>query len=312
MEVRMADHLGMCFGVRDAIDLALRLTRQGPLTILGDLVHNPDVVADMDAAGAVRVQQPEEVRTRALLLTAHGTSHQVKQHLRGQGHQVHDATCPLVKRAHLALDKLVAEGRYPVVIGQANHVEVRGLVGDLAEHTVILTAKDLDQLEDPVRRNPRLGIVAQTTQPLALVQELVEAIRQRFPGADVRFVDTVCQPTKDRQDAARRLIAESDAVVVVGGPDSNNSRKLTELARSLGRPAFQVAGPAELCPEWFAGVGVVGVTAGTSTPDGTIQAVREWLEQLDARDGAATPTRSVSEEILAREGALANASSSIH
>jgi 4-hydroxy-3-methylbut-2-enyl diphosphate reductase len=287
MEVRMADHLGMCFGVHDAIDLALRLTRQGPLTILGDLVHNPDVVAQMDAAGAVRTQRPEEVRTRALLLTAHGTSDRVKQQLRSQGHQVHDATCPLVKRAHLALAQLVSEGRYPVVIGQADHVEVRGLVGDLTEYAIILKPEDLDQLEGPVHRNPRLGIVAQTTQPLPLVQELVEAIRQRFPSADVRLVDTVCQPTKDRQDAVHRLIAESDAVVVVGGPESNNSRKLTDLARSLGRLAFQVAGPSELRPEWFAGVQVVGVTAGTSTPDVTIQAVKEWLEQLDPKPPAA-------------------------
>jgi 4-hydroxy-3-methylbut-2-enyl diphosphate reductase len=278
----MADHLGMCFGVRDAIDLALRLTRQGPLTILGDLVHNPDVVAQMDAAGATRAQRPEEVQTRSLLLTAHGTSNRVKQELRNQGHQVHDATCPLVKRAHLALDKLVADGRYPVIIGQANHVEVRGLVGDLTEYTIILTESDLERLDDPIRRNPRFGIVAQTTQPLPLVQELIEAIRRRFPSADVRFIDTVCQPTKDRQDAVHRLIASSDVVVVVGGPDSNNSRKLTELARNLGRPAFQVAGPAELRPEWFAGVGVVGVTAGTSTPDETIQAVRQWLEDQDA------------------------------
>jgi 4-hydroxy-3-methylbut-2-enyl diphosphate reductase len=287
MEVRMADHLGMCFGVRDAIDLALRLTRQGPLTILGDLVHNPDVVKQMDDAGATRAQRPEDVRTRALLLTAHGTSYGVKRELRSQGHQVHDATCPLVKRAHLALDKLVAEGRYPVVIGQANHVEVRGLVGDLTDIVVILEENDLERLEDPIRRNPRLGIVAQTTQPLSLVQQLVETIRRRFPQADLRFVDTVCQPTKDRQDAVHRLIAESDVVVVVGGPDSNNSRKLTELARSLGRPAYQVAGPAELRPEWFAGVRITGVTAGTSTPNETIEAVRRWLENLDARAHAA-------------------------
>src|SRR5205807_8580815 len=107
MQVRTAEHLGMCFGVRDAIDLAMRLTRQGPLTILGDLVHNPDVVAELDAAGAVRARRPEEVSTRALLLTAHGTSRQVKLQLREEGFQVHDATCPLVKRAHQALQRLV-------------------------------------------------------------------------------------------------------------------------------------------------------------------------------------------------------------
>src|SRR5438552_18503647 len=98
MEVRVAEHMGMCFGVRDAIDLALHLTRQGPLTILGDLVHNPEVVAQMDAAGAKRARTADEVATRALLLTAHGTSKRVKLRLREQGYQVHDATCPLVKR----------------------------------------------------------------------------------------------------------------------------------------------------------------------------------------------------------------------
>ena len=278
MEVRMAEHLGMCFGVRDAVDLALHLTRQGPLTILGDLVHNPDVVARMDAAGAVRARRPEEVQTRALLLTAHGTSKRVKLRLREEGHQVHDATCPLVKRAHLALARLVAQGRHPVVIGQAGHVEVRGLVGDLPESTIILCAADVEQLAPRATAGSRFGVVAQTTQPLALVLDLVAAIRRRFPQADVRFIDTVCQPTKDRQAALYRLAAQSDAVVVVGGPDSNNSRKLTELARSLGRPAYQVAGAADLRPEWFAGVRVVGVTAGTSTPDQTIDEVRAWLE----------------------------------
>src|SRR5947209_17224999 len=155
MEVRMAEHMGMCFGVRDAVDLALHLTRQGPLTILGDLVHNPDVVARMDAAGAVRARRPEEVQTRALLLTAHGTSRRLKLRLREEGHQVHDATCPLVKRAHLALARLAAEGRHPVVIGQAEHVEVRGLTGDLGTYTVLLTEADLPRLDAAVAANPR-------------------------------------------------------------------------------------------------------------------------------------------------------------
>jgi 4-hydroxy-3-methylbut-2-en-1-yl diphosphate reductase len=279
MEVRMAEHMGMCFGVRDAVDLALHLTRQGPLTILGDLVHNPDVVAQMDAAGATRAQQMDEVQTRALLLTAHGTAQRVKLQLREQGFQVHDATCPLVKRAHKALDKLVADGCFPVVIGQAGHVEVRGLVGDLDEYAIILSESDFAQLEEPAARGVRFGVVAQTTQPLAVVEELVAELRRRYPDSEVEFVDTVCQPTKDRQDAMERLVSESDAVVVVGGPNSNNTRKLTELARSRGRRAYQVASAAELRPEWFEGVNVVGITAGTSTPDPVIEEVREWLER---------------------------------
>lgn len=281
MEVRMAEYMGMCFGVRDAIDLALRLTRQGPLTILGDLVHNPEVVAEMDAAGAKRARSLEEVETRALLLTAHGTSQRVKTQLRQRGYQVHDATCPLVKRAHLALDKLVADGCFPVIIGQAGHVEVRGLVGDLDEYAIVLDESDLDQLDKPAAGGRPFGVVAQTTQPLGHVQHLVAAIRRRFPAVEVRFVDTVCQPTKERQDAMHSLAEESDVIVVVGGPESNNTRKLTELARSLGRPAYQVAGAADLRAEWFAGVRVVGVTAGTSTPEHVIREVRAWLEAYE-------------------------------
>lgn len=276
MEVRMAEHLGMCFGVRDAIEMALELTRKGPVTILGDLVHNPDVVAEMDAAGAVRAHRREEVQTQTVLLTAHGTADSVKLQLQEAGHQVHDAACPLVKRVHQALAKLLSEGRHPVVIGQAGHVEVRGLVADLAEYTIVLHEDDFDQL----RGRARLGIVAQTTQPLDRVRALVDALRHRFPEADIHFIDTVCQPTKDRQDALHRLAAECEVVVVVGGPESNNSRKLAELARRLGRPAYQVAGAAELQTEWFEGVNVVGLTAGTSTPEAVINAVRARLEAL--------------------------------
>jgi 4-hydroxy-3-methylbut-2-enyl diphosphate reductase len=277
MEVRLAEHLGMCFGVRDAIGMALELTKRGPVTILGDLVHNPDVVAELDAAGASRTRRPEEVRTPVVLLTAHGTADRVKLQLLDEGRELHDAACPLVKRVHLALHRLLEEGRHPVIVGKADHVEVRGLVGDLDDYTVVLDEADLAQLEG---RNC-LGVVAQTTQPLEKVLRLVEALRARFPDADVRFIDTVCQPTKDRQEALRRLVRESEVVVVVGGPDSNNSRKLTELARKLGRPSYQVAGPGELCPEWFAGAQVVGLTAGTSTPDRVIDEVREWLEALE-------------------------------
>jgi 4-hydroxy-3-methylbut-2-enyl diphosphate reductase len=276
MEVRMADHLGMCFGVRDAIGMALGLTKDGPVSILGDLVHNPDVVAELDAAGAVRVRERHEVKTRTVLLTAHGTSNRVKLELRQEGFQVHDAACPLVTRVHTVLQKLIGEGRHPVVIGQAGHVEVRGLVGDLDEYTVVLDEDDLKNLEGW----PRLGIVAQTTQPLDKVLHLVEAIRRRFPQADIRFVDTVCQPTKDRQEALQRLARDADVVVVVGGPDSNNSRKLAELARLLGKPAFQVASAGELRPEWFANTQIVGLTAGTSTPDRIIQEVRVRLESF--------------------------------
>ncbi len=268
----------MCFGVKDAIDLAVRLTRQAPLTILGELAHNPQVVERLETLGARRAVGPEEVSTRALLVTAHGTSDLAKRRLRASGHQVFDATCPLVKRAHLALARLVAEGRHPVVIGRAEHVEVRGLIGDYDDSTVVYTDGDVEKLEAPVSQGKSLGVVAQTTQPIERVMSLVEQMRRRYPEADVRFVDTVCQPTKDRQDSLRRLASAVDVIVVVGGPESNNSARLTELARGLGRPAYQVSTVADLRPEWFTHARTIGLTAGTSTPDDVIDEVRRWLE----------------------------------
>lgn len=281
MIVRLAEHMGMCFGVRDAVDLALRLTRQGPLTILGDLVHNPDVVAQLDDAGAMRARDLADVGTRSVLLTAHGAADRVKRTLRLEGHQVHDATCPLVQRAHRALHQMAAEGRFPIVIGKKDHVEVRGLVGDLDDYAIILHGDDLSSLDEPVKRNPRLGIVAQTTQPLALVEGLVAAIRYRYPEAEARFIDTVCQPTKDRQQAVADLATKCDVIVVAGGPDSNNSRQLVEQARGSGRPAYLVANETELEPVWFANKRVVGLTAGTSTPNSTIEAVHRRLEEME-------------------------------
>ena len=284
MEVRMAEHHGMCCGVRDAIALALDLAGEGPVTILGDLVHNPAVVAQLDEAGTVRAGKLEEVETRRVLLTAHGTSNRLKLQLREAGKEVHDATCPLVTRAHLALAKLVSDGYFPVVIGQRNHVEVRGLVGDFDDHLIILDEEDLSELEQRFANQPgsRIGIVSQTTQPIEHARRMVEQVTHRLPSADVRFIDTVCQPTKDRQEALRKLAELTDVVVVVGGPDSNNSRKLTEMARRAGKPAYQVSAASDLQPEWFQGVGVVGLSAGTSTPDTTLAEVREWLEALHA------------------------------
>ena len=129
--------------------------------------------------------------------------------------------------------------------------------------------------------------MSQTTQPLEFVQSVVAAIRARFPDADVKFTDTVCQPTKDRQESLRRLAESCDAVVVVGGPDSNNSRKLAELARKLGRPSYLVNAPDELRLEWFTGAKTVGLTAGTSTPQRTIDAVRNRLENIEVATSCA-------------------------
>jgi 4-hydroxy-3-methylbut-2-enyl diphosphate reductase len=274
MKIIKAEHLGMCFGVRDAIALAVNTARREPLTVLGDLVHNETVLADLRERDIRFARQPDDVTTRTVMITAHGASERAVAQARGRGLNVLQATCPLVHFAHRALAQLVAEGFHPVIIGQRDHVEVRGLTGDLAEFDVILSGEDVAGL----LRHPRLGIVAQTTQPVERVHHLTDLIRRRFPGSEVRLRDTVCQPTKQRQQAAIALAQRADVVIVIGGRHSNNTRELVQTCARHCARVHHVQTAGDLRPEWFQADDTVGITAGTSTPDGVIHELEAWLQ----------------------------------
>ncbi len=263
----------MCFGVRDAIALALNRAQTGPLTILGDLVHNDRVLAELRARGIRIAQHAAAVETPAAMVTAHGASEKAMNRARERGLALTEATCPLVRVAHRAVARLVREGYHPVIVGQRDHVEVRGLTEDLADFDVVLSEADLFE----VRERARFGVAAQTTQPIERVRGLVELLRLRFPSSEVRFADTVCRPTKQRQSAALGLARQSDVVVVIGGAHSNNTRELVRTC-SLDCPrVHHVQAAGDLRPEWFEQARTVGITAGTSTPDSVIDEVEQWL-----------------------------------
>lgn len=266
----------MCFGVKDAIGLALQTASREPLTILGDLVHNETVLANLRARGIRIAHRPAEAGTPTVMVTAHGASERAMSELRQHGRNVLEATCPLVHAAHRALAKLVAEGFHPIIIGKREHVEVRGMTEDLAECDVILTEADVLHLEP----RTRFGVAAQTTQPIERVRGLVAQIRRRFPGAEVRFVDTVCQPTKLRQHAAVELARRCDVVVVIGGRQSNNTRELVATCQQYCPRVHHVHNAADLQDDWFEGAQTVGLTAGTSTPDPVIAQVEEHICRL--------------------------------
>jgi 4-hydroxy-3-methylbut-2-enyl diphosphate reductase len=276
MKIIRAEHLGMCFGVRDAIELALEQSQSEPLTILGDLVHNETVLADLSARGIRVARELEAVGTHTVMITAHGTSWKTMRTVRDSGFNIVEATCPLVHVAHRAVSKLVEEGFHPVIIGKRGHVEVRGLTEDLAEFDVVLSEEDVLEL----RERARFGIAAQTTQPIEKVRGLVDFLRRRFPNSEVRFIDTVCQPTKQRQNAAVELAQQSDVVVVIGGTHSNNTHELVKTCGRYCERVHHVQTVKDLRVEWFEDAEIVGVTAGTSTPDSSIREVENWLEEL--------------------------------
>jgi 4-hydroxy-3-methylbut-2-enyl diphosphate reductase len=240
---------------------------------LGDLVHNPVILDRLRRNGLQSAPVPEALSTPAVLITAHGTSNRTLNDLRRRGFEVHEATCPLVRHAHQAVLSLARSGFHPVIVGQRDHAEVRGLTGDLDAFDVVLAESDVDEIE----ARSRFGVIAQTTQPVARVQALAARLADRFPSSEVRVVDTVCRPTKDRQEAAETLARECDVVVVIGGARSNNTRELVTTCRRYCARVHHVEGSAGLKREWFGKDDTVGVTAGTSTPDETIAAVEQQL-----------------------------------
>jgi 4-hydroxy-3-methylbut-2-enyl diphosphate reductase len=277
MKIIRAEHLGMCFGVRDAIALAVAIAEREPLTILGDLVHNETVLAELRAKGIRFEQKSAMVATETVMVTAHGASERMLNETRQRGLNVLEATCPLVRVAHRSLRKLVEAGFHPVIIGKRDHVEVRGMTEDLAAFDIVLCEADVAKLQ----HRPRFGIIAQTTQPIERVRCLANLIRERFPQSDVRLIDTVCQPTKQRQAAAIEIAKKSDVVVVIGGAHSNNTYELVKTCSQFCVRVHHVQMAADLRAEWFYADDTVGITAGTSTPDAVIEAIEQKLRQID-------------------------------
>jgi len=278
MRVIRAEVLGMCFGVRDALKIIDSIDQPEEVTIHGELVHNEAVLERLDARG---FQQADEHRRTALpmtstvLITAHGISVKERKQLQTAGKQLIDTTCPLVTRVHSAALALQAEGYHILLIGKRGHVEVQGVIDDLESFDVLQTPEEVRCFS-----HRKLGIICQTTAAAANVESIRAAVAERNPQADIRFIDTVCLPTKEHQRALERLMVQVEVVVVVGGKNSNNTRELVNRCRARGLTAHHIQCAADLLPEWFDGVDTAGLTAGTSTLEETIEEVHQALLQI--------------------------------
>ena len=280
MRVIVAEHMGMCFGVRDAIRDTEKIETPNLVTINGELVHNQQIQERLRSRGfhiIPELQRSQVPSTRDVLITAHGISNRERNRLVDAGKKLIDTTCPLVRRVHEAAMNFKRRGCLVIITGRHGHVEVEGIIGDLERYVIVESVDEVESYDAG-----KIGIVCQSTTPPYLAEEIVAAIRAKNRGKIVQFADTICRPTRERQESMEELLEKVEAVVVVGGRNSNNTRQLGKLAECQGVPWIHVQSPGDLEPEWFEPYSIVGLTAGTSTPDSTITAICEALLQIDS------------------------------
>ena len=276
MKILLAKDAGYCFGVRDAVNLAYDTAdKDGDVYMLGHIVHNENVVKDLDNAGAKVVDSLENIpKDKPVLFRAHGTSVETWDNANKKNMNIIDATCPLVLEIHDEVKKLEAEGRKIIIVGDHGHDEVKGIASQVKDPIIVSSSKEALTL----RKYKRAGVVSQSTQTIENVQEIINIIMTKV--FDLRFVNTICFPTKRNQTQIKELAKQCDLMVVIGSFTSANSKRLTALAKERNDKSYQVTNADEINPNWFKEVEIVGVSAGASTPDKIINEVLEKIKKI--------------------------------
>ena len=273
MKITIAKDAGYCFGVRDAVNLAYDTADEhGEVYMLGDIVHNENVINDLDKAGAKVVQSIDDVPIdKPLLLRAHGSKRDVWKSAKEKGMKLVDATCPLVHEIHREVKKLSEEGRQIFVIGDHGHDEVVAIADQVPDSIVLANLNEAKAL----KKFKKAGVVSQSTQTIENVQEIINILMEKV--FDLHFVNTICYPTKRNQEQIKELARESDIMIIIGSFTSANSKRLTSLSKTLNKNTYQVTISKDIDPKWFDNCKSVGISAGASTPDYLIKEVKDRI-----------------------------------
>ena len=276
MKILLAKDAGYCFGVRDAVNLAYDTAKKhGDVYMLGDIVHNERVVADLNKAGAKVVKNIDEVPDgKPILFRAHGTSVETWKNAQSKDMNIIDATCPLVEEIHDEVKKLSKEGRKIIVIGDHGHDEVVGIASQVSDAIIVSNIEEAMEL----RKMKKAGVVSQSTQTIENVQKIINIIMTKV--YDLNFVNTICFPTKRNQNQIKDLAKQCDVMIVIGSFTSANSKRLTLLAEEINDRSYQVTNADEIKIEWFIGAKTVGLSAGASTPDNIIDDVLNKIKTI--------------------------------
>ena len=289
MEIRLANPRGFCAGVDRAIEIVERALEihGAPIHVRHEVVHNQRVVEDLRAKGAVFVEELDEIPDGAtVIFSAHGVSKAVEDEAERRGLHVFDATCPLVTKVHMEVNRYARDGHDVLLIGHAGHPEVDGTMGRFdtrhgGQIRLIETLADAEAVE--VRDPARLAVVTQTTLSVDDTAAMMAELKRRFPEMVAPRKEDICYATQNRQDAVKELAADCDLVLVVGAHNSSNSNRLRELAERLGTEAHLIADASIIDSAWLAGKQRVGVTAGASAPESLVEEVVAKLREHGGR-----------------------------
>ena len=278
-KVLLAAPRGYCAGVERAVEAVERAlqTHGRPVYVRKQIVHNAHVVRDLEAKGAIFVDEETEVpEGQVVVLSAHGVAPEVYANARERGLTVLDATCPLVTKVHLEARRFADRDRTIVLIGHAGHEEVVGTTGQAPSRTILV--QDIEQARTvEIADHENLSYLTQTTLSVDETNQIVEVLRERFPAIEGPPREDICYATQNRQDAIKEVARRSDVVLVIGSDNSSNSKRLAEVARDLGTPAYLVDDETEVDPAWIDGAEVVGVTSGASAPERLVDRMLDWL-----------------------------------
>ena len=274
MNITVAKDAGYCFGVRDAVNLAYDTAKKyGSVYMLGDIVHNEQVVIDLEKVGAKVVGDISEIPDDSpVLFRAHGTKNNLWDEARKRNLNIIDATCPLVHEIHREVKHLEEEGRKIIIIGDHGHDEVIAIADQVKKPIIVASKSEAESL----RRTKRAGLVTQSTQMIENVQEIVNVVMRKV--YDLRFVNTICFPTKRNHEQIKEMAVKNDIMIIIGSFTSANSKRLTELSKQRNEKSYQVTCADDLEIDWFEGVEKVGISAGASTPDYLINEVKNKIQ----------------------------------
>ncbi len=277
MEILVAKSAGFCFGVKRAINMAQECAdkRKGEIHTLGPIIHNPQVVKELEHSHIIPKRGLEEIGGGTVIIRSHGITLQETEIIHDKGLEMIDATCPFVKKSQEIVALLSREGYSIIVVGEKEHPEVKGILsygdGD------IMIAASIDELKDmPMKK--KIGIVAQTTQQIKNLKEIVSYCLEKT--TELRVFNTICNATTIRQSESYELAKEVDCIVVVGGKNSANTNRLADMCREIQPCTYHVEVASELDPAWFDGASKVSVTAGASTPDWLIDEVVSFIKAI--------------------------------